>query len=842
MSNSAEIHLREAFSGWGEGALEIRALDGYPLFDLDPFYRQQKALNAFFQELSKHGSFLGSLDVTKTDVGQQLLESSGEEQRTLIKAMFVRLTWLHQQPAVMTLPLYNLLNRFWRRNLGLEQHELQLLLRWTSLHIRSYKFDVVGLLKQVDYLSKREALSVALLEQVQGLESVSFVRAMRPDRLKAIKAKIKELSQPQQQQEFEFDEGDEWGVSMNHWTREQKQSALWMKLFGIMHKAPAKPNKSFLKKGTAIIDLLGEAVFLEGGATAIQGLLKLRILDRPFMDEFQYTWSKQHLIAPENGKTARGVLLLLGGYAQEQQLLLMAEIGVKAFRKVPGVGPASALLGNAVVQALSSSNQLSAATALLRMRQGVKLPAARKKIQTALQHWADINGQSMHLLEDLAVPHFELQDGKTVMQFSTEYSVEAVFDRRGKLKVSWSKAGEPLKTMPKAVGDQFPQKLKDWKARMSALRKQYSLQRYRLEASYQHQLTLPVHRFREYYLEHPLMSILVSRCVWWLTFSDRKVLGIWRDGTFVDHRNHPIVDWSEVEYFQLWHPVHSDADEVLSWRLYTELEDVVQPFKQAYREKYLLTEAEVATSTYSNRMAAHLMKQKQFHALTRERGWNYVMAGNFDRSWEAKATLQLPQEYAAELWLTEVKEEERSGVWTYVSTDQVRFTLNGEQIPLEEVPSILFSEVMRDVDLFVGVCSVGNDPYWRDQGGMPNYRDYWEDYAFGELTQVAQTRRQLLERLIPRLKIAKKCTLTDRYLVVKGQLRTYKIHIGSGNILMEPDDEYLCIVPDHSRAKVEAYLPFEGDSGLSLVLSKAFLLAEDQKIKDEIILRQLQRS
>ena len=76
-----------------------------------------------------------------------------------------------------------------------------------------------------------------------------------------------------------------------------------------------------------------------------------------------------------------------------------------------------------------------------------------------------------------------------------------------------------------------------------------------------------------------------------------------------------------------------------------------------------------------------------------------------------------------------------------------------------------------------------------------------------------------------------------------GQRRTYKIHLGSGNILMEPNDQYLCIVPDRS-AKVAGdrlFLPFEGDQTLALSLSKAFLLAEDTKIKDPTILRQIAR-
>jgi hypothetical protein len=78
-------------------------------------------------------------------------------------------------------------------------------------------------------------------------------------------------------------------------------------------------------------------------------------------------------------------------------------------------------------------------------------------------------------------------------------------------------------------------------------------------------------------------------------------------------------------------------------------------------------------------------------------------------------------------------------------------------------------------------------------------------------------------------------------MIVRGDRRTYKIHLGSGNILMEPNDQYLCIVPD-SRARsndAQVYLPFEGDATLSIILSKAFLLAEDSKIKDATINRQI---
>ena len=154
-----------------------------------------------------------------------------------------------------------------------------------------------------------------------------------------------------------------------------------------------------------------------------------------------------------------------------------------------------------------------------------------------------------------------------------------------------------------------------------------------------------------------------------------------------------------------------------------------------------------------------------------------------------------------------------------------------------------FSEVMRDVDLFVGVASVGNDPVWRDSGGLPAYRDYWTSYSFGELSEVAKSRKEILGSLVPRLKIKEVAVIKDKFLVVKGKLRTYKIHIGSTNILMEPNDQYLCIVPDRSQKNhtENLFLPFEGDTGLSIILSKAFLLAEDDKITDTTITSQINR-
>ena len=101
---------------------------------------------------------------------------------------------------------------------------------------------------------------------------------------------------------------------------------------------------------------------------------------------------------------------------------------------------------------------------------------------------------------------------------------------------------------------------------------------------------------------------------------------------------------------------------------------------------------------------------------------------------------------------------------------------------------------MRDVDLAVGVSSIAADPRWVDQGESA-HRPYWHQAAFGELTENAVVRREALARLLPRLSAADRLEIDGRFLRVRGDLRSYRIHLGSANILMEPDDSYLCVVP-----------------------------------------------
>jgi hypothetical protein len=284
------------------------------------------------------------------------------------------------------------------------------------------------------------------------------------------------------------------------------------------------------------------------------------------------------------------------------------------------------------------------------------------------------------------------------------------------------------------------------------------------------------------------------------------------------------------------------VDQVQTWRAWLEDRAVTQPFKQAHREIYVLTDAERETRFYSNRFANHILKQHQFAALCKERGWQFSLMGGWDSH-------NIPDLVIAEhglrvMYDVDVAAEQETsdaGIYLYVRTGRVDVfeAENHEPVALVDISPRVFSELMRDVDLFVGVCSVANDP-WSPNERLPEFHGYWTRAAFGKLGETAKVRRELLERIVPKLRIAEQCSLDDRFLVVEGKLRRYYIHLGSANVRMSPNDQYLCLVPGRSR-RASVSLPFESDPTLTMILSKAVLLASDDKIKDNVILGQIRR-
>jgi hypothetical protein len=621
-----------------------------------------------------------------------------------------------------------------------------------------------------------------------------------------------------------------------------KQAPAWSALLAHCTTAESsKPAKKWLTAAAELVNIIGRDEF----KTTVLQWFSLVALPRPVHREPahpQWEADPDQLITDRNATILKGLAWSCAGFKDAELSRALSELAEVCFKKVRWLGPRCPRVGNACLYSLSSTATEDAAAQLSKLDQVVKQPTAKKRIGKSLDKAAETTGQTRADLEEKSVPTFGLGlDGKLTRQLG-EYKAELRVEDARNVEIQWFGAdAKPQKSVPAKVKREHGADLKQLQKLAKDIEKMLAAQRIRLERLLMTGREWDMETWRQRYLDQPLLAPIARRLIWHFKRGEQTALGIWFGGKLVDVNSRPL-DWLARETrVRLWHPIGFPVETVAAWRRWLETNQVCQPCKQAHREIYVLTDAELTTETYSNRFAAHIIGQHQFAALATQRGWKYSFMGGFDS--QSTPTLELPAwSLVTEFWVNPTAELAETGVSRYLATDQVRFLRDAQPIALSDVPAPVFTEVMRDVDLFVGVCSIGNDPAWQDRGEIAGGGTYWQSYSFGDLSASAKTRRDVLERLLPKLKIGKQCELRDKFLVVTGTLRTYKIHLGSGNILMEPNDQYLCIVPERGQAasgKEDVFLPFEGDHTLSVILSKAFFLAADGKIKDPTIIGQI---
>jgi hypothetical protein len=526
----------------------------------------------------------------------------------------------------------------------------------------------------------------------------------------------------------------------------------------------------------------------------------------------------------------RGALWAAGVLGEEAWVAPACEQLLARARQVEQVK-----IGNAAIFCLGERGDDDAVAALARVVAQIKDRRFLKPAERALERAAEKRGLTFEQLREQLVPTFDLDnEGRGARAIGPGSGlIELV--QPANVKVRYRLRENETASAPQELTDSHAEELAAFKRDVAEIRKELAVQRIRLENLLAAGRSWEVVDWREHYLEHPLLQLFTRRLIW--CFGEATGIPTERDSLLTLDGPVELPEHGEVH---LWHPLNANADEIVAWRTLLRERELRQPFKQAYREIYLLAPAEQETRFYSNRFAAHIVRYPQVYALAKQRGWGIRALGWFDNGGGEQWRDFPDHELRASFWMEMADTEPGGGaIADLAATDQVRFTrIDGrDPVPLEDVPAFVFSEAMRDVDLFVGVASIAADPTWID-GGINRFNAYWREHAFGDLTESGKLRRELLAELLPGLKISDRLELDERYLRVRGNLHNYRIHLGSANILIEPHDRYLCIVPMRRPSLGKLFLPFE-DERLAVILSKAMLLAADDKITDPSITHQL---
>jgi hypothetical protein len=558
----------------------------------------------------------------------------------------------------------------------------------------------------------------------------------------------------------------------------------------------------------------------------------------------------------EDSAYQKGVVWCLALGHQPAAATSVGDFAIACLRKVPMLGAVSQKVGLACAQALGSMECSEAVSQLTRLRAKVTYSVARRLIEKSLRQAAERNGLTVGDLEDLAVPLFALDAEGRSDRAIGDATVTVRLSDEGGAAAGWRNAdGKLLKSVPSHIKKAFPSEVKSVSAFTRELEQAYLAQRYRLESSFAETRTIAPAHWRRHYIDHPLLGFLGRRLIWVFSNEDGwERSGLYSNGELRDPLGE-VVDPSPATKVRLWHPLSSERSELQQWRDRVFTAGIRQPFLQAFREFYQVTEDECHTMTYSNRFAGISMRQHQFSSLCRARGWSYrLMGAGFDgfnvptkilAPWNMHVEfyVDLPPDRDAPPGDSALDEESASGINLFLGSDQVRFYRNRREIAVDDVPAIVYSEVMRDVDLFTTVSAVGEDRGWSDQGergtGVLTPR-----LDVGELTAIVALRVDMLSRVLPLTPIASRCRIDKGWLEVHGDLGTYRIDVSWGVVVRVTDSGSFkrLNIPAEVLESVSldfSALPIDLDYRTETVLRKAHVLANDGHIDSPDLISQL---
>ncbi len=236
-----------------------------------------------------------------------------------------------------------------------------------------------------------------------------------------------------------------------------------------------------------------------------------------------------------------------------------------------------------------------------------------------------------------------------------------------------------------------------------------------------------------------------------------------------------------------------------------------QPFKQVFRELYVKL-SEEKEMYHSLMFAGNQIQPNKTVACLKGRKWVADYEDGLQKVYYKQNIIA--RIYALADWFSPSDIEAPTLEWVEFS-DRKTF----QSIAIKDVPDVIYSEVMRDVDLAVSVAHAGGvDP---------------------ETSHSTIEMRSVIIKFNLPLFGLKNVKVEGTHAIIEGMLGKYSVHLGSG-VIHQLGGHQINVLPVHSQSRGKLFLPFiDEDPKTAEIMSKIVLFAKDEKIKEPYILDQL---
>ena len=377
-------------------------------------------------------------------------------------------------------------------------------------------------------------------------------------------------------------------------------------------------------------------------------------------------------------------------------------------------------------------------------------------------------------------------------------------DDLGQSEIIYEKAGKELKSLPtKLKKDKYIEAIKEVHKN---LKEQYRRSRKMLEEAMEDGT-----EFYGYEIENLMTNPVIAPILKSLVFKMGNNLGYYVDKKLKSAKKKAVA----IKDNSLLKIAHCfDLFESGEWATYQKDifdRELKQPFKQVFRELYVKTVDEKGRDK-SLRYAGHQVQPSKTVALLKTRRWIIDGQEGLEKVYYKENIIA--KIFALADWFSPADIEAPT-------LEEVQFfdRKTFKPILIDEVPDLIFTEVMRDIDLVVSVAHVGDvDP---------------------EASHSTIEMRKAIVEFNCKLFKLKNVTFAENHALIKGERAEYSIHLGSG-LIHQKAGSAINVLPVHSQHRGRVFLPFiDDDPKTAEIMAKVLLFAQDDKIKDVFILEQI---
>lgn len=432
-----------------------------------------------------------------------------------------------------------------------------------------------------------------------------------------------------------------------------------------------------------------------------------------------------------------------------------------------------------------------------------RIASEGKAVEMALRNLATNAGYADTMRLTLRMETKVMEESRVWLapQTAEDVTLSLSLDENGRAELTASKNGKVLKSIPQRIKKhETVLSLTEWK---KTLTEQYRRSRIMLETAMEDGTRFTYGELLSL-TEHAVLAPMLGN----LVFIGDDVTGfLTRDG-LCDAMG-TCRTLAEDAELRLAHPYDLYARGC--WRDYQRVlyeRQIRQPFRQVFRELYVKTEDE--RDTYrSLRYAGNQIQPAKTVAVLKGRRWVADIEDGLQKIYYKENIVA--SIYALADWFSPADIEAPTLEWVCF-TDRRTW----RELKLSEIPDVIFSEVMRDVDLAVSVAHAGGvDPETSHS--------------------TVEMRAAILSFVLPMFGI-QNVRVEGHHAIVDGERATYSVHLGSG-VVHRLGGAMIPVLPVHSQHRGRIFLPFvDDDPKTAQVISTVLLFAEDRKIKDPSIL------